>query len=57
LADDSTYTLQLSLNGWKSKPVTVQTLRGRVIPDSVVFEMQAENIEQPQGRPSADQPR
>jgi hypothetical protein len=55
LSGDSTWTFLLSLNGWKSKPVKVQVLHGRVIPNSVIFEMQTDDAGQPQGPPASDQ--
>jgi hypothetical protein len=54
LSNDGDWTFRLTLNGWKSKPVTVQVSQGRAIPDSIIFEMEAENAGQPQGQPSAD---
>ena len=39
---DCTETFTLSFNGWKSKPVVVQVSQGKVVPDAIIFEMQAE---------------
>lgn len=41
--DDCTETFILSFNGWMSKPVVVQEQQEKVVPDTVIFEMQAEN--------------
>jgi hypothetical protein len=43
LFDNGTMTLTLSLNGWKSKPAEVRVSQRKVIPNSVIFEMQTEN--------------
>lgn len=40
MPDGFTTTYILSLNGWKSKPVTVKTAHGKATPDAIVFEMQ-----------------
>ena len=53
LPDDATSTFLLSLNGWKSKPVVVQGLQGKAVPDAVIFEMQAVNSEKPPEQPAA----
>jgi hypothetical protein len=54
--DDCTETFILSFNGWISKPVVVHELQEKVVPDTVIFEMQPENMEK-SGHPSADQRR
>jgi hypothetical protein len=41
--EDGALAFELSLNGWKSKPVKVRISQGRAIPSSVIFEMEAEN--------------
>jgi hypothetical protein len=40
---DCTETFILSFNGWTSKPVVVQERQDKVVPDTVIFEMQGDN--------------
>jgi len=38
--DDGDYTIALSLNGWKSRPVSVRVFKGKADPDAVILEME-----------------
>ena len=53
---DGTTVFTLSLANWIFKPVQVQVSDGKASPDSIVFELQKENTDRPQGSPSADKP-
>ncbi len=47
LQDENTYTFNLWLDNWKSKPVEVRVSQGIAVPDTVVFEME----DDPDNRP------
>jgi hypothetical protein len=55
--EDGTYTYALSLNGWRSQSVVVRVSQGRATPDSIVFEMQADNADRFRKPPAADRAR
>lgn len=51
LPDGCKFTFVLFFNGWKSKPVKVRVSQGKAVPDSVIFEMEADSTIPPMTEP------